>query len=83
MAKKAAEVAREKLGIHGWRSGQRKSIEAALLGKDSVVCLPTGAGKSLCFQAVAMAEDCTVLVISPLIALMEDQVRGCNDEIMT
>ena len=63
---------------YGWddfRPGQRPVIEALLSGRDALAVLPTGGGKSLCYQLPALVRDGLVLVISPLVALMEDQVR--------
>ena len=53
---------------------QREAMDAVLAGRDSIVVLPTGGGKSLCFQAPAVARDGLALVVSPLISLMKDQV---------
>lgn len=76
------EILREVFGHAEFRPGQRAAIEAVMGGRDAVVLLPTGAGKSSCYQvpAVAMARrgDGTTLVISPLIALMDDQVQGLS-----
>ncbi len=55
---------------------QREAIDAVLAGRDSVVVLPTGGGKSICFQLPALALDGLAVVVSPLIALMKDQVDG-------
>ena len=75
-----ADVAREVFGYAGLRAGQREAIEAALGGRDAVVVLPTGAGKSTCYQLPAVmlhrAGRGTTIVVSPLIALMNDQVEG-------
>lgn len=63
---------------YGWdefRPGQRPVIEALLAGRDALAVLPTGGGKSLCYQLPALVREGLVLVISPLVALMEDQVR--------
>ncbi len=70
-----------RLSGHGaFRPGQREAVEASLAGRDVQVLLPTGGGKSLCFQLPALlraeADASVTLVISPLIALMEDQVRA-------
>lgn len=61
-------------GFAGFQAGQREPIEAVLHGQDVVVVMPTGAGKSLCFQLPAMVLDGITLVVSPLISLMKDQV---------
>ena len=70
---------RQALGRHfGWddfRPGQRPVVEALLAGRDCLAVLPTGAGKSLCFQLPALVREGLVLVVSPLVALMQDQVH--------
>jgi ATP-dependent DNA helicase RecQ len=71
----AAETAlRDVFGYPAYRPGQREVIEAVLAGRDCIAVMPTGAGKSLTFQIPARVLDGTVLVISPLISLMKDQV---------
>ena len=67
-------VLRERFGFASFRPGQREIVEAVLAGRDVVAVLPTGAGKSLCFQLPAILLRGTTVVISPLIALMKDQV---------
>ncbi len=61
-------------GFEDFREGQREVIGSILDGKDAVVVMPTGSGKSLCYQLPAMILDGVTLVVSPLIALMKDQV---------
>ncbi|MFO7776395.1 MAG: RecQ family ATP-dependent DNA helicase [Candidatus Hydrogenedentota bacterium] len=61
-------------GYERFRANQQEAMEAVLRGQDSLTVLPTGGGKSLCFQAPALALDGMALIISPLIALMKDQV---------
>ena len=63
-------------GFSGFRPLQRDAMHAILDSRDSVVVLPTGGGKSLCFQAPAVATGRLALVVSPLISLMKDQVDG-------
>src|SRR5712691_4017985 len=65
---------REHFGFADFRSGQREVIAAILEGKNAVVVMPTGSGKSLCYQLPAMMFDGATVVVSPLIALMKDQV---------
>ncbi len=61
-------------GFHDFRPGQESILEAIFAGEDTLVVMPTGAGKSLCYQLPALVLPGTTLVISPLIALIKDQV---------
>ena len=61
-------------GYSSFRPLQREAMEAVMAGRDSLLVLPTGGGKSLCFQAPALARDGLAIVVSPLISLMKDQV---------
>ena len=61
-------------GYSSFRPLQREAMDAVLSGRDSIVVLPTGAGKSLCFQAPAVVQDGLAVIVSPLISLMKDQV---------
>jgi ATP-dependent DNA helicase RecQ len=67
---------RHVFGFADFRPGQREVIEAVLAGRDVLAVMPTGQGKSLCFQLPATLQSGLTLVISPLIALMKDQVDG-------
>ena len=69
-----AEALRRFFGHADFRAGQRGPVEAVLAGRDAVVVMPTGSGKSICYQLAAMLLPGTTLVVSPLIALMKDQV---------
>jgi RecQ family ATP-dependent DNA helicase len=61
------------LGYEVWRPGQREAVVAALEGRDSLIVMPTGGGKSLCYQLPGLASEELTVVVSPLIALMRDQ----------
>ena len=65
----------EHFGHGKFRPGQREAVEAALAGRDSLVVMPTGGGKSLCYQLPGIASGDLTVVVSPLIALMADQYR--------
>ena len=63
-------------GYESFRPGQQQVIEALLSGRDALAVMPTGAGKSICFQLPALLMDGVTLVVSPLISLMKDQVQA-------
>jgi ATP-dependent DNA helicase RecQ len=65
----------EHFGYDEFRPGQREAVQAALEGRDSLVVMPTGGGKSLCYQLPGIASGDLTVVVSPLIALMADQYR--------
>jgi len=67
-------------GLDDFRPAQREVVEDVLLGKDVLCVMPTGAGKSLCYQLPAAISDGLTIVVSPLISLMEDQVQQLRDE---
>ena len=68
------DVVRKTWGYETLRPLQREAMEAALAGRDALVVLPTGGGKSLCYQAPALLSDKLTVVVSPLISPMKDQV---------
>ncbi len=71
-----AAVLRRYFGLDALRPLQREAIDAALAGRDALVVMPTGGGKSLCFQLPPLVSGKLTVVVSPLIALMQDQVDG-------
>jgi len=76
---RAAELLRDVFGYPEFRGHQKAIIDAALAGRDALVLMPTGGGKSLCYQIPALVREGTGLVVSPLIALMEDQVGALRE----
>ncbi len=72
----AAPLLRDVFGFDAFRPGQEDIVEAVARGQNVLAIMPTGGGKSLCFQLPALMRDGVTVVISPLIALMRDQVRG-------
>src|SRR5688572_18782791 len=68
------EALREHFGHEGFRPGQREVMERLLAGRSTLAVFPTGAGKSLCYQLPALLLEGLTVVVSPLIALMKDQV---------
>ena len=62
-------------GYTSFREGQKEIIESILNGQDTLAMLPTGTGKSLCFQLPGMMMEGLVIIVSPLLALMQDQVE--------
>jgi ATP-dependent DNA helicase RecQ len=71
-----AEALRELFGFEGFRRGQREAVQAALDDRDVLVVMPTGAGKSLCYQLPALMRADLTVVVSPLVSLMQDQVEA-------
>ena len=73
------KILEDVFGYPEFRGQQQSIIEATLQGRDSLVIMPTGGGKSLCYQIPAMLKEGTGLVVSPLIALMQDQVTALRE----
>jgi ATP-dependent DNA helicase RecQ len=75
----AATLLRDIFGFDGFRPGQQEIVEAVTAGENVLAIMPTGGGKSLCFQMPALLREGVTVVISPLIALMRDQVRALQE----
>ena len=75
----AATLLRDVFGFDAFRPGQQDIVEAVTAGENVLAIMPTGGGKSLCFQLPALLRDGVTVVISPLIALMRDQVRALQE----
>jgi ATP-dependent DNA helicase RecQ len=73
---RALAALREHFGFTAFRPGQAEAVDAALAGRDLLVVMPTGAGKSLCYQLPALMRPDLALVVSPLVSLMQDQVEA-------
>ncbi len=74
-----ASILRDIFGFDAFRPGQEEIVTAVTEGRNTLAIMPTGGGKSLCFQLPALLRDGVTVVISPLIALMRDQVRGLRE----
>jgi ATP-dependent DNA helicase RecQ len=72
----APDLLHSVFGFSAYRPGQEEIVEAVLAGRNTLAIMPTGGGKSLCFQLPALCRDGVTVVVSPLIALMRDQVRA-------
>ena len=75
----AAPLLRQIFGFDAFRPGQEEIVDAVAMGRDVLAIMPTGGGKSLCYQLPALMRDGLTVVISPLIALMRDQVRALTE----
>src|SRR5438477_260225 len=73
-AKRSLDVLAARFGFDAFRPGQERIVEALLAGRSALAVFPTGAGKSLCYQLPALLLDGLAIVVSPLIALMKDQI---------
>ena len=80
MDMKPLDILQEYWGYDSFRPMQEEIVSAALDGKDVLAILPTGGGKSVCFQVPAMMREGIAIVVTPLIALMKDQVQNLNDK---
>src|SRR5687767_330792 len=70
----ARALLRARFGFPEFRPGQERAVSSVLAGRDTLVVLPTGGGKSICYQVPAMVLPGLTVVVSPLISLMKDQV---------
>ena len=73
------EILDKVFGFKSFRPGQHEIVETVIAGRDALAIMPTGGGKSLCYQLPALCREGMTVVISPLIALMRDQVRGLQE----
>ena len=76
MSNQLNQLLLDKFGYSSFRPGQKEAIQSVLSGQDTLVMLPTGTGKSLCYQLPAYLTDGLILIVSPLLSLMQDQVEN-------
>src|SRR5579862_5033296 len=76
LAEEPASVLRRVFGFPGFRGQQEQAVNHIIAGGDALVLMPTGGGKSVCYQVPALCRPGTAIVVSPLIALMDDQVAA-------
>ena len=79
MREQALRILKDVFGYDAFRGNQARIIERVAEGGDALVLMPTGGGKSLCFQVPALLREGLTVVVSPLIALMEDQVATLDE----
>ena len=79
MLEQAQRILKDVFGYDHFRGRQQAIIERVAGGEDALVLMPTGGGKSLCFQVPALLRDGLAVVVSPLIALMDDQVATLEE----
>ncbi|MEO7410100.1 MAG: DEAD/DEAH box helicase, partial [Sphingomicrobium sp.] len=72
------QILKDRFGFSHFRGVQEQVVDRVVAGKHTLAIMPTGAGKSLCYQLPALTRKGTALVISPLIALMHDQIRSAE-----
>ena len=78
MNKNTLETLKKYFGYASFRKGQERIANTILSGRDALAIMPTGAGKSICYQLPALMLPGITIVVSPLISLMQDQVKALN-----